>query len=181
MCGWTLLLLHRVFFPHRFWMEKGFCRLKFLIQYVYSVTWQWSFCKDFKFIFPFKNASGTPWYLLKILWCLRFILILCFIVVYRFSPKDINILQLKRTGRDFPGGPVVKNVPSNVGGMGLNPGQGSKIPHATGQLSPCVASTEPSHRIQRESLMPRWRSGMLQLRPNEAKTKWNNSKKRMGK
>ena len=39
-------------------------------------------------------------------------------------------------GRDFPGGPVVKNPPSNAGDVGLIPGWGTKIPHATGQLSP---------------------------------------------
>ena len=38
--------------------------------------------------------------------------------------------------RDFPGGPVVKNPPSNAGGPGSIPGQGTKIPHAAGQLSP---------------------------------------------
>ena len=32
---------------------------------------------------------------------------------------------------DFPGGPVVKTSPSNVGGVGLIPGQGAKIPHAS--------------------------------------------------
>ena len=31
---------------------------------------------------------------------------------------------------DFPGGPVVKTLPSSVGGAGLIPGQGAKIPHA---------------------------------------------------
>ena len=45
-------------------------------------------------------------------------------MVYRFSPKDINILQLKRTGRDFPGGPVVKNVPANAVDTGLILGPG---------------------------------------------------------
>ena len=39
---------------------------------------------------------------------------------------------------DFPGGPVVKNLPSNAGDAGLTPGQGTKIPHAAGQLSPCA-------------------------------------------
>ena len=38
--------------------------------------------------------------------------------------------------RDFPGGPVVKNLPSNAGDAGLIPGWGTKTPHATGQLSP---------------------------------------------
>ena len=30
----------------------------------------------------------------------------------------------------FPGGPVVKTLPSNAGGAGSNPHQGTKIPHA---------------------------------------------------
>ena len=38
--------------------------------------------------------------------------------------------------RDFPGGPVVKNQPYNAGNVGSIPGQGTKIPHAVGQLSP---------------------------------------------
>ena len=37
--------------------------------------------------------------------------------------KDLN--------RDFPGGPVVKNPPSNGGNVGSIPGQGTKIPQAT--------------------------------------------------
>ena len=32
--------------------------------------------------------------------------------------------------RDFPGGPVVKTLPSNAGREGLIPGRGAKIPHA---------------------------------------------------
>ena len=36
----------------------------------------------------------------------------------------------------FPGGPVVKNPPSNAGDAGSIPGQGTKIPHAKEQLSP---------------------------------------------
>ena len=32
--------------------------------------------------------------------------------------------------RDFPGGPVVKALPSNSGGAGSIPGWGAKIPHA---------------------------------------------------
>ena len=32
----------------------------------------------------------------------------------------------------FLGGPVVKNPPSNAEDAGLLPGQGTKIPHATG-------------------------------------------------
>ena len=36
----------------------------------------------------------------------------------------------------FPGGPVVKNLPSSAGDMGSIPGGGTKIPHAEGQLGP---------------------------------------------
>ena len=42
----------------------------------------------------------------------------------------------------FPGGPVVKNPPYNAGDKGSIPGQGSKIPHAAGQISPCATTTE---------------------------------------
>ena len=46
------------------------------------------------------------------------------------------------TPRDFPGGPVVKNPPFNAGDVGSIPGQGTKIPHAAGQLSPHATTTE---------------------------------------
>ena len=51
---------------------------------------------------------------------------------------------------DFPGGPVVKNPPSNADGEGLIPGRGTKIPHATEQLS--LRALEPTHTSQLESL-----------------------------
>ena len=44
--------------------------------------------------------------------------------------------------QDFPGGPVVKNLPYNAGDAGSIPGQGTKIPHASGQLSPCNTTAE---------------------------------------
>ena len=34
-----------------------------------------------------------------------------------------------------PNGPVVKNLPPNAGDVGSIPGRGTKIPHASGQLS----------------------------------------------
>ena len=46
--------------------------------------------------------------------------------------------------RDFPGGPVVKNPPSNVGDVSSILGWGTKIPHSTGKLSPCATTTEPT-------------------------------------
>ena len=49
--------------------------------------------------------------------------------------------------RDFPGGPVVENLPSNVGDMGSTLGQGTRIPHASGQLGPHTTSQQegPDH------------------------------------
>ena len=52
--------------------------------------------------------------------------------------------------RDFPGGPGVKNPPSNAGDAGSIPGRGTKIPHAVEQLSPRAATTEPALLNQRE-------------------------------
>ena len=45
---------------------------------------------------------------------------------------------------DSPGGPVVKNPPSNARDVGLIPGLGTKIPHAVGQLGSCAATREVS-------------------------------------
>ena len=42
-----------------------------------------------------------------------------------------NILK-KESLWDFPGGPVVKNLPCKAGYVGLIPGQGTKIPHGAG-------------------------------------------------
>ena len=55
---------------------------------------------------------------------------------------------------DFPGGPVVKNLPSNAGDLDSIPNQGTKISYAAGQLS--LSLTVQS---------------MPQLRPNAAKNK----------
>ena len=47
----------------------------------------------------------------------------------------IHSKEMKSVSRDFPGGPVVKNMRFNAGDVGLIPGQGTKIPHVAGQLS----------------------------------------------
>ena len=46
--------------------------------------------------------------------------------------------------KPFLRGPVVKTLPSNAGDTGSIPGQGTKIPHAAGHLSPNAAVTEPA-------------------------------------
>ena len=50
---------------------------------------------------------------------------------------------------DFPGGPVVKNPTCNAGDARLIPGWGTKVPHATRQLSPHTTTTEPACRDYR--------------------------------
>ena len=58
---------------------------------------------------------------------------------------------------------MVKNPPSNAGDAGLIPGRGTKIPHASGQLSPRATATEligptrerkPAHHNYREAHAP---------------------------
>ena len=53
----------------------------------------------------------------------------------------------EKWGGPVPGGPVVKNLPSNAGDEGLIPGGGTKSPQATGQLSLQVTTTEPRSHI----------------------------------
>ena len=57
--------------------------------------------------------------------------------VYEISQK---YLRSKIQIWDFPGGPVVKNPPSNAGDAGLIPGWGTKSPHGT--------STEPARALE---------------------------------
>ena len=66
-----------------------------------------------------------------------------------------------KSGWDFSDGPVVKNPPSNAIDMGLIPGRGTKIPHATRQLSQSTTRETPLHFNGRYC--------MLQLRPDAAK------------
>ena len=51
-------------------------------------------------------------------------------------------MQVKTTVSNFPGGPVVKNLPSNARDAGSIPGQGTRIPRAAGQLSPPPTTRE---------------------------------------
>ena len=54
----------------------------------------------------------------------------------RPSKKKLKYKQSSvksKSSRDFPGGPVLKNTPSNAGDAGAIPGRRAKIPHAAGQ------------------------------------------------
>ena len=57
-------------------------------------------------------------------------------------------LYLNKAGeKDFPGDPLVKNLPSNAENGGLSPGREARIPLATGPLSPSTAARE-AHMLQ---------------------------------
>ena len=62
-------------------------------------------------------------------------------------------IYIKYITRDFPGVPVVKNLPANAGDVGSIPGRGTKIPHAAEQLSPCLTTTELS-RFNEKACVP---------------------------
>ena len=81
------------------------------------------------------------------------------------------MITIRNGDRDFPGGPVVKNPPCNVGDPSLIPGGelrshmpwGNKA-HALQLLSPRATT--------RESVQFTESSPVLQLRPDTAKNKY---------
>ena len=76
---------------------------------------------------------------------------------------------LKTVLRGFPGGPLVKNPPWDVGDTGSIPGWRTGIPHAEEQLSPCAAITG-AFMPPLESLCPKQRSHMMQWRSDTGKS-----------
>ena len=71
------------------------------------------------------------------------------LVPFLYTNSEISERECKKTVtfkiatcQDFPGGPVVKNLPSNAGDTGSIPGLGTRFPHAAGQLSPHATTTE---------------------------------------
>ena len=78
-------------------------------------------------------------------------------------------MKLKPGPSDFPGGPVVKNSPCNAWYLSSVPGWGTKIPHATEQLSLCVATAELTGATTREPVHHKERSYMTQLRSDAVK------------
>ena len=83
-----------------------------------------------KYLQSVRKWSTIKWGILY-MWCLY------------FSGQDRKLVKLLcKIYRDFLGGPVVKNWLSNAGVMGSIPDGGTKIPHATGKLSPWAATRE---------------------------------------
>ena len=68
------------------------------------------------------------------LWFEFGILLLLFLLWVPQHFTDRRELSKTNLSGDFPGGPVVKSLPSNAGVTGLIPGCGTKISHASGQL-----------------------------------------------
>ena len=58
--------------------------------------------------------------------------------------------------KDFPGGIVVKNPPSNAGDLGSIPGLGTRIPHTTGQPSSRAATREAMDRSE-DTVQPKFK------------------------
>ena len=52
---------------------------------------------------------------------------------YYHSINQKGANESREYDRDFPGCPVVKNLPSSAGDVGSIPGWGTKIPHAVRQ------------------------------------------------
>ena len=75
--------------------------------------------------------------------------------------------KIKNASEGFPGGPVVKNPLWNLGNTGSIPGQGTKVPQTTEQLSLSTATSGSVHHNKR--------SHMLQLGPYTAKLKRENA------
>jgi len=60
----------------------------------------------------------------------------------------MNVMVFKMTQWDFPGGPVVEDLPSNVGDGSSIPGQGTKIPHAARRQLSLIVRTKGPHMPQ---------------------------------
>ena len=65
----------------------------------------------------------------------------------------LTLMIIRTLLGDFPGGPVLKNPPSNAGDAGWIPGWGTKIPRASGQPSPRATTTELT-RLKERARVP---------------------------
>ena len=66
---------------------------------------------------------------------------------------------------DFPGGPVVKNLSSNAGDMGLTPSRGTKIPHTMGQQSLHAATREKRMCHNKDPAQPHTHTHKIEIMP----------------
>ena len=81
---------------------------------------------------------------------------------WHFTSLMVSFFSCKKVGkRDFPGGPVVGNLPSRVRDPGAIPGLGTKIPHAMGQLGARAATTLEPKPQQGPSATARTQHGKI--------------------
>ena len=68
-----------------------------------------------------------------------------------FGSKEPSIFdEQSKVQRDFPGGPVVKTLSSNAGGVGSIPGQGTKIPHASQPKNQNIKQKEYCNKLNKD-------------------------------
>ena len=68
---------------------------------------------------------------------------------------------------DFPGDPVVKNMPCKMGGAGSIPGQGTNVPHATEQLSPRTSADKLGLQVERPRTTVKIQHGKKKKKKNQ--------------
>ena len=66
----------------------------------------------------------------------------CFLIYFKKKKKDLEGTSL--------GGPVVKTSPFNAGDAGLIPGQGAKIPHASGPKNQNVKQKQYCNKFNKD-------------------------------
>ena len=80
--------------------------------------------------------------------------------------KHLNILIL--TNWDFPGGPVVMNLPFSAEDVGPFPGQGNEVSHAVQQQSPRATTRDSLHWNERSCMM-QWKIPCAATKTHAAK------------
>ena len=65
------------------------------------------------------------------------------------SSSTMNLFKEYRK-RDFPDRPVVETLPSNVGGAGLIPSPGAKIPHASGPKNQNIKQKQYCNKFNKD-------------------------------
>ena len=61
-----------------------------------------------------------------------------------------KFLHIKSTSGEFLGGPVGETSPSNAGDMGLTPGWGAKIPHASWPKYQNINQKQYCHKFNKD-------------------------------
>ena len=54
------------------------------------------------------------------------------VIIHSTAKKTLDSKKKKWYNRDFPGGSIVRTLPSDAGHAGSIPDQGAKIPHTSG-------------------------------------------------